>query len=110
MTESEFLQLSESTMRAIEDALEKALSDVDVDVECNLAGNILEIEFMDKGSKVLINSHSPMRELWVAAPSGAHHFRFAHDRWTDTRSAQDLYATLSAIVSIQAEKDLVLVA
>ncbi len=109
MTESEFLQLSESTLRGIEDALEKALSDDDMDVECNLAGNILEIEFMDKGSKIIINSQSSMRELWVAAPSGAHHFRFAHGRWTDTRSSQELYASLSAIVSAQAEKNLVLV-
>lgn len=110
MTESEFLQLIESTLRGIEDALERAMATVDVDVECNLAGNILEIEFMEKGTKIIINSQSPMRELWVAAPSGGHHFRFIQGCWTDTRSAQELYATLSAIVSFQIGKDLVLVA
>jgi len=101
MTETEFLQLSELTLRGIEMSVEGALNRIDVDVECTLAGNVLEIEFMDKGTKIIINSQMPMREIWVAAPSGGYHFRRENDRWIDSRSGFELRSALSDMISAQ---------
>ena len=47
MSESEFLALAESTLTAIEAALDR-LNDADLlDVECSRSGNVLDIEFID---------------------------------------------------------------
>lgn len=108
MTDSEFLKLSESTLRGIESALEVALTSSEADIECTLAGNILEIEFIEKGSVIIVNSQSSMQEIWVAAPSGGSHFRRDKDAWIDTRTGVELYAALSTAVSAAAGIDLVL--
>ncbi|HJW57410.1 MAG TPA: iron donor protein CyaY [Burkholderiaceae bacterium] len=101
MTESEFLALAEQTLSAIETALERASEDSDLDVECSRSGNVLEIEFVDNGSKIIVNSQAPMQEMWVAAKSGGFHYRREADQWTNTRDGSELYAALSAMASEQ---------
>ena len=72
MTETEFLAIAESVLDAIENAFERAGEEADVDVECSRSGNVLEIEFVDNGSQIIVNTQAPMREIWVAArPGGA---------------------------------------
>jgi len=100
MTESEFLDLAEKTLAQIELALE-AVAD-QVDLECSRSGNVLEIEFIDGASKIIVNSQAPMQELWVAARAGGFHFKRADQHWVDTRSGKELFATLSELVSAQA--------
>lgn len=102
MTESEFLALAESTLDAIEQALERASEASDLDVECSRAGNVLEIELIDAGSKIIVNSQAPMQEIWVAAKSGGFHFKHVGDEWRDTRNGGELFAALTDIVSAQA--------
>jgi len=101
MTESEFLVLAEAALNAIEAALERAGSDTGLDVECNRSGNILEIEFIDNGSKIIVNSQAPMQQLWVAARAGGFHYRLQEGRWLDTRDGSELFAELSKMVSAQ---------
>jgi len=101
MTESEFLELAERTLDAIEAALDQATEDGTVDVECARSGNVLEVEFVDNGSKVIVNSQAPMQEIWVAARSGGFHFRHDGSRWLNTRDGTELYQTLSRVVSEQ---------
>ena len=56
MSEKEFLDLAESTLDTIEAAMDR-LNDEDlIDVECKRSGNVLEIEFVDNGSKIIVNS------------------------------------------------------
>ncbi|MEG2963049.1 MAG: frataxin domain-containing protein, partial [Janthinobacterium sp.] len=58
MSESEFLALAEATLTQIEAALDR-LNDEDVlDVECSRSGNVLEIEFIDNGTKIIVNSQA----------------------------------------------------
>ncbi len=77
MSESEFLALAEATLTQIATALDR-LNDEDVlDVECSRSGNVLEIEFIDNGTKIIVNSQAPMREMWVAARSGGFHYKRA---------------------------------
>jgi len=102
MTESEFLDLADATLPTIETALEDACDASDLDVECSRSGNVLEIECVDNGSKIIINSQAPMQEMWLAARSGGFHYRYDGQRWLNTRDGTELYATLSEVVSSQA--------
>ncbi len=102
MTESEFLDLADATLNAIETALEDACDASDLDVECSRSGNVLEIECVDNGSKIIINSQAPMQEMWLAARSGGFHYKFDGSQWLNTRDGSELYATLSEVVSSQA--------
>ena len=101
MSEREFLDLAESTLNTIEEAMDR-LNDEDViDVECKRSGNVLEIEFIDNGSKIIVNSQAPMKEMWVAAKSGGFHYRYQNGAWINTRDGSELYAALSVLASEQ---------
>jgi len=102
MSESEFLALAEATLTQIEAALDR-LNDEDVlDVECSRSGNVLEIEFIDNGTKIIVNSQAPMREMWVAARSGGFHYKRVGDEWRNTRDDSEFFASLSAYATQQA--------
>jgi CyaY protein len=108
MSESEFLALAEATLTQIEAALDR-LNDEDVlDVECSRSGNVLEIEFIDNGTKIIVNSQAPMREMWVAARSGGFHYKRVGDEWLNTRDGSELFAALSTMASEQAGATVVL--
>ena len=96
MTESEFLELAEATLTAIEAAAEATGADLDA----TRSGNVLTLELAD-GAKIVVNSQAPMRQIWVAARSGGFHFERRGDRWCDTRDGTELFATLSTLVSAQ---------
>ncbi|MGZ8294677.1 MAG: iron donor protein CyaY [Telluria sp.] len=101
MSETEFLDLAESTLNKIEAAMDR-LNDEDViDVECKRSGNVLEIEFIGNGTKIIINSQAPLQEMWVAAKSGGFHYKRADGNWINTRDGSELYASLSALASAQ---------
>lgn len=102
MTESEFLVLSGAALNRIEQAVERSGDASGVDLECTFNGNVLEIEFVDNGSKIIVNSQAAMQEIWVAARSGGFHFRYDDGRWVDTRSGDELFAALSKMASAQA--------
>lgn len=108
MGESEFLAQAEATLDAIEAALDQLNDDDMVDVECSRSGNVLEIEFIDNGSKVIVNSQAAMRELWVAARSGGFHYRQNDGKWLNTRDGSELFAALSEIVTAQGGSPVVL--
>jgi CyaY protein len=101
MGESEFLAQAEATLDAIEAKLDQLNDDDMVDVECSRSGNVLEIEFLHNGSKIIVNSQAAMRELWVAARSGGYHYRQTDGKWLNTRDGSELLAALSEMVSAQ---------
>ncbi|TXF97505.1 iron donor protein CyaY [Massilia arenae] len=95
MTETEFLDLADLTLKQIEEAFDR-LNDEDViDVECKRSGNVLEIEFIDNGSKIIVNSQAPLQEMWVAARSGGYHYKRVGDEWRNTRDDSEFFASLS---------------
>ena len=101
MTETEFLALAESTLDEIEQAFDR-LNDEDViDVECKRSGNVLEIEFIDNGSKIIVNSQAPLQEMWVAARSGGFHYKRVEGEWRNTRDGSEFFAALAACASQQ---------
>lgn len=108
MTESEFLALAEATLARIETILEAASDNGDLDVECSRSGNVLEIEFIDNGSKIIVNSQAPMQELWIAARSGGFHYRHENGRWLNTRDGSELFASLATMVNEQGSANIVM--
>jgi CyaY protein len=108
MTESEFLSLAESTLNTIEAVLEQTVLSSELDIECSRTGNVLEIEFVDNGSKIIINSQAPMQEIWIAAKSGGFHYKREGRQWINTRDGSELFAALSGMVSEQSGCVLVL--
>jgi len=108
MTESEFLAVAEAVLNDIESRIEQAAEASDVDVECSRSGNVLEIEFIDQNSKIIVNTQAPMQEIWVAARSGGFHYRMKDQQWLDTRDGSELFAALSSLASAQAGQALTL--
>src|SRR6476469_1925892 len=102
MTESEFLALADSTLTAIETALEHITQTTDLDIECSRSGNVLDIELIANRSKIIVNSQAPMQEMWVAARSGGFHYKRVDNRWINTRDGSELFAALSGMLSQQA--------
>ncbi|RZT06039.1 CyaY protein [Duganella sp. CF402] len=108
MGESEFLAQAEAALDAIEAALDRLNDEDVVDVECSRSGNVLEIEFIDNGSKIIVNSQAAMKELWVASRSGGYHYKQVDGQWINSRDNTELYASLSEMVSAQGGAPVVL--
>ena len=96
MTESEFIALTERVLEAIGRALDESGEELDWSEN----DGVLTIECPD-GSRLIVNRHLPNRELWVAARSGGHHFRSDGAAWRDSRSGEELTATLTRLLQLQ---------
>ncbi|HYF57475.1 MAG TPA: iron donor protein CyaY [Burkholderiaceae bacterium] len=107
MSDQAFQQAAEAVLDAIEAAVERAIDEADLDVEIERQGNVITLDF-DDGSKVVVNSHSAAREIWVAARSGGFHYRPVDGRWIDGRNGEELWAALSRVVSQQGGAPVVL--
>ena len=100
MTESEFNELAEATMVAIEEAIDESGANIDYDT----ISDILTLEF-ENGSQIIINKQAPATQLWVAARSGGFHFDYdkTSQSWRlDSDGSQELFACLSTYCSEQA--------
>ena len=102
MNESDFNQLAEDTMAAIEEAVD----DCGVDIDYDSAGGILTLEF-GNGSQIIVNKQTPLSQLWVAARSGGFHFDYdAGDQcWRLQGSGEELFSCLSRYCSEQAGEE-----
>jgi len=100
MNETDFHRAVDAVLARVERAAERTES-LDVDLE----SGILTLECAD-GTRIIVNRQTPNREIWVAARSGGFHFRFVDGEWRDTRSGEELFASLAAIVASQAGEKL----
>jgi CyaY protein len=104
VTDTAFIASADATLAAIGAALDAALDASDADVDWSLNDGILEIDCGANG-KLIVNRHVANREIWVAAKSGGFHFRADGGAWRDTRSTQELAATLERLLREQAKLD-----
>jgi CyaY protein len=100
-SESEFHRAVDAVLQRVESAVESAGS-LDVDLE----GGILTVTCAD-GSQVIVNRQTPNREIWVAARSGGFHFAARDGAWRDTRSGEELFASLASILRSQSGETVV---
>jgi len=106
MDESEFIRLAEEVLQELDRRIEAS----GIDADCAIKGTgVLEIEFAG-GSRIIVNSQTAVREIWVAAKSGGYHFRRDGTRWVDTRDGGELFAAVSAHASQQSGEAVDLVA
>jgi CyaY protein len=96
ISESDFHAAAERVLDAIESSVEAC----DADIDSMRAGNVLTLELAD-GSKVVVNSQAPMRQIWVAAKGGGFHYEWRDGAWRDTRDGSELFAALSRVISAQ---------
>jgi len=95
MTESDFHSAVDAVLARIEAAVEASEA-----LDSDLEAGILTIHCPDE-SRIIVNRQTPNREIWVAARSGGFHFVFRDGAWRDTRSGEELYASLARIVASQ---------
>ena len=95
MNESEFHGAVDAVLARLEAALEREEA-LDVDLE----SGILTITCPDD-TRIIVNRQTPNREIWVAARSGGFHFRHRDGEWRDTRSGDELFASLERVIAAQ---------
>jgi CyaY protein len=95
MNESEFHRDVDAVLARIESAVEN-VAGLDVDLE----SGILTVTCPDE-TRVIVNRQTPNREIWVAARSGGFHFAWRDGAWRDTRSGEELFASLARIIESQ---------
>jgi CyaY protein len=83
MEESEFYRLQ----AALWDTLEEKLDAKDADYD--LSPGVIEVS-LPGGGKVVINRHTPMREIWVATQKDGYHFQRVDGKWQDARHGREL--------------------
>lgn len=106
-----FYAIAEKTLTAIEISLEEAFQESDLDLDISRqGGNVVNIQFEDK-SVIVVNTQSPLQEIWVAAKEGGFHYKWSgtlmKPLWLDTKTGAELFSELSRLASQQAKSTLV---
>jgi len=95
MTETDFHRDVDAVLARIDSALDEH-DELDVSLE----GGVLTMECPD-ASKIIVNRQTPNREIWVAARSGGFHYAHRDGEWRDTRTSEELFATLARLIKAQ---------
>ena len=80
--------------------IEEVLADLEhADLDVDLAGDVLTLEFSD-GAVFIINAHSAAGQVWMAADRTAWHFDYqpAEEQWVATKTNDELMATVAGKV------------
>jgi CyaY protein len=83
------------------DDLLEVLDSFDPDeLEADLSGGVLKIQFAD-GRTCVVNRQAAASQIWLAEGAEAWHFQFdpAQAQWLDTKGRGELRAILTAVVS-----------
>ncbi|ETD70789.1 frataxin [Pelistega indica] len=84
MTETEFLVRADKIINNIQRQADDWFENLDIDVDAKKEGYVLTLIFNNK-HHVVINAQTPLQEMWLAAPSGAFHYRLEGENWVNTR-------------------------
>ena len=106
MNESEFIDLADETIEAIQAAIDESGADIDYDE----IGGVLTLEF-ENGSKIIFSKQTPLKQLWMAAKAGGFHFDYDEEKqqWIcDSGEKEDLQVMLNRCSSEQAGESVVI--
>ncbi len=103
MNESEFNDLVDETLEQIEETLDEAETDIDV----QLGGGILTI-ICENRSQLIFTRQTPVKQLWLATRSGGFHFDYDDKQgsWVLDSDGQRLDTFLSNAYADQAGETL----
>jgi CyaY protein len=98
VTEAEFLKLYKQTLVAIEQTVEDAINERDLELDYESGNDMLTLTFAN-GSVAIISRQSAISQLWLAARSGGFHFDYdaAQETWRCTVNRQTLGEMLSEV-------------
>lgn len=106
--------MDEKTYNALVDTafgrIDRSLEALDPDdVEVDRGGGYLTLTFRD-GSKCVISTQRPVREIWMAADQTAWHFSFdpSNEKWMANKTGEELFATVERLVNRKLGKATVL--
>ena len=109
LSDAAYLREAHAVLASVEATVDRWLQEDRIDIDSARTGGLLELSFPN-GSKLILNTQPPLRELWLAARAGGFHFRQVDGRWLDTRSQREFFEALSTCASQQAGMDLVFAA
>lgn len=101
MKDSEFHQLADQQMTAIEEAIEDSGADIDFEI----SGNVMTLEFEDR-SQIIINKQEPMREIWLASKSGGYHFSLQDDKWICSKTGKELFELVKQECELHSDEEI----
>ncbi len=101
MTDLQYLDLAEQALHAIEAACDRINEETEADIDNQRSGGMITLTFPNR-SQIIINLQKPLQEIWMAARAGGFHYRLVGGLWTDTKSADELFESLSRYASDQA--------
>ena len=101
LTDAQYHAKTAAVLAGVEATVDRLLQEDVIDIDTHRTGGLLELNFPN-GSKIVLNTQPPLHELWMAARSGGHHYKYVDGRWKDTRDACDFFDALSRCASEQA--------
>ncbi len=101
MTDSEFMDLAERALKAVEAGCDRINDQGLADIDNQRSGGMVTLVFANR-SQIVINLQKPLHEIWLAAKRGGFHYRFDGAQWQDTKGQGELFASLSSHASEQA--------
>ena len=98
MNESQYNDLLDDLMFAVEDAIEEA----ELDIDYETSAGILTLT-CENGSKVILSRQTPVLQLWLAAKSGGFHFDFNANKkqWISDSNGEEFMDELNRCLSEQ---------
>lgn len=101
MTDSEYQDLAEALLRAVEQGCDRINDESDADLDNQRVGGMVTLTFANK-SQIIINLQKPLQEVWMAARAGGYHYKWDGARWMDTKGHGEFFAHLTSCASEQA--------
>ncbi|MGO2509261.1 iron donor protein CyaY [Vibrio hibernica] len=101
MNDTEFHQLVDIQMTAIEEAIDDSGADIDYEV----SGNVMTLEFENR-SQIIINRQEPMHEIWLASKSGGYHFKYVDNNWICSKTGAELFALVKDECAKHADEEI----
>ncbi len=105
MTDTEFQDLAERALKAVEAACDYINDSTEADIDNQRTGGMITLVFANR-SQIVINLQKPLHEIWLAARCGGFHYRFDGKNWMDTKGQGEFFASLSRYASEQAGQTL----
>lgn len=87
MNDTEYHQIVDEVFSQLEEAIDDSGSDIDYEI----IGNVMNLEFDDR-SQIVINKQEAMKEIWLASKSGGFHFSYIDEKWICSKSGSEFFS------------------